>query len=169
MDAEWPRSAFRSTGVGLSEPEDPLTNGATYLYLTPRNGLTGSCRSAFSNAGFRTERLVDTGAPLRTDVLVHLAVVVDGAARTLAFYEDGVSLGRADLVDRSLTRLNDVNNWIGRSQFTSDEGFSGTIFEFRIYGGARTPEQIAADFAAGPDALLPDSPAPDAGTDAAAG
>jgi hypothetical protein len=79
-----------------------------------------------------------------------------------------VSLGSVDLVDTSLTRVNDVNNWIGRSQWTFDDEFQGTVSEFRIYGGARSAEQIAAQSATGPDALPLDSPAADAGTDAAA-
>jgi hypothetical protein len=72
------------------------------------------------------------------------------------------------LVDTSLTRLNDVNNWIGRSQWTFDDEFQGTVSEFRIYGGARSAQQIAAESTAGPDALPPGSPIADAGTDAAA-
>jgi hypothetical protein len=94
--------------------------------------------------------------------------VVDGTAKTLAFYQDGVSLGSVGLVDTSLTRLNDVNNWIGRSQWTFDDEFQGTVSEFRIYGGARSAQQIAAESTAGPDALPPGSPIADAGTDAAA-
>jgi hypothetical protein len=143
-------------------------NAVTYLFVTPRNGINGLARAGLTNAQFADERFVAAPAPLRTDVLVHLAVVVDGAARTLTFYQDGVSMGSVSVGDRSLTRLNDVNNWIGRSQYASDDEFQGTIFEVRIYGDARSAEQIAGDSAAGPDAVLPGLPAADAGTDAAA-
>jgi hypothetical protein len=150
------------------QPEDTRGTGVTYLYVTPRNGLSNVARTGLSNSRLADEKFVQAPTPLATDGPVHLAVVVDGAAKTLTLYQDGVSLGSAALVDTSLTRLNDVNNWLGRSQFASDDNFQGTIFEFRIYGGARSAEQIAGDSAAGPDAVLPGSPAADAGADAAA-
>jgi hypothetical protein len=147
--------------------EDTQGNGVTFLFVTPNNGTTTFARTAFTNAGTGAERFVEAPAPLPAGVLSHLAVVVDGAARTLTFYQDGVSQGSVDTVDTSLTRLNDVNNWIGRSQWTFDEEFQGTVSELRIYGGARSAQQIAAESAAGPDAV-PGLPAGDAGPDAAA-
>lgn len=150
------------------QPEDTQGNGVTYFFVTPNNGTSTFARTALSNAAVAAEKLVEAPAQLPVGVLVHLAVVVDGAAKTLTFYQGGVSQGSADLVDTSLTRLNDVNNWIGRSQWTFDDEFQGTVSEFRIYGGARSAQQIAAESAAGPDAMLPGSPSADAGTDAAA-
>jgi hypothetical protein len=150
------------------QPEDTQGNGVTYLFGTPNNGTTTFARTAFTNAGNAAEQFVEAPATLPTGVLVHLAVVVDGAARTLTFYQDGVSQGSVGFADTSLTRLNDVNNWIGRSQWTFDDEFQGTVSEFRIYGAARSAQQIAAESAAGPDAVLPGSAGADAGTDAAA-
>jgi hypothetical protein len=147
--------------------EDTQGNGATYLFVTPNNGVTTFVRTALSNASVAQEKFVEGPATLPAAVLVHLAVVVDGAARTLTLYQDGVSMGSVDLVDTSLTRLNDVNNWIGRSQWTFDDEFQGTVTEFRIYGGVRSAQQIAAESAAGPDALPPGAPGADAGADAA--
>jgi hypothetical protein len=147
--------------------EDTQGNGITFLMVTPNNGTTTLPRATLTNASVAEERFVEAPALLPANELVHLAVVVDGAARTLALYQDGVSIGSVDLVDTSLTRLNDVNNWIGRSQWTFDEEFQGTVSELRIYGAARSAQQIAADFAGGPDAPGPGSPA-DAGADAAA-
>jgi hypothetical protein len=150
------------------QPEDTQGNGVTYLILTPNNGSTTFTRSALTNAAVAQEKFAEATTQLAPGVLVHLAVVVDGAAKTLTLYQNGASLGSVDLADTSLTRLNDVNNWIGRSQWTFDDEFQGTVSEFRIYGGARSAQQIAAESAAGPDALPPGSGAADAGTDAAA-
>ena len=53
-------------------------------------------------------------------------------------------------------QLDDINNWFGRSQFTVDPEFDGTLHEFRIYGAALSAGQIALSFADGPDpAYLP--------------
>jgi len=150
------------------QPEDTQGNGATYLFVTPNNGTTTRVRTALSNASTAAEVFVEAPAVLPSAVLVHLAVVVDGTAKTLTLYQDGVSQGSVALANTSLTRLNDVNNWIGRSQWTFDDEFQGTVSEFRIYGGVRSAEQIAAESAAGPDVLPPGGPGGDAGTDAAA-
>ena len=37
--------------------------------------------------------------------------------------------------------------------FAADEEFQGSIDELRIYSAARSAEQIAAEFSAGPDTL----------------
>jgi len=150
------------------QAEDTQGNGATYLFVTPNNGTTTFVRTAFTVAGNPAEKFVEAPATLPTGVLVHLAIVVDGRAKTLTLYQDGVSQGSVDLGDISLTRLNDVNNWIGRSQWTFDDEFQGTISELRIYGSVRSAAQIAAEAAAGPDAFPPGSGIADAGTDAAA-
>jgi hypothetical protein len=148
------------------QAEDTQGNGVTYLFVTPNNGATTFARTALTNAAVATEKFVETTAPLPTAVLVHLAVVVDGAAKTLTLYQNGVSAGSVDLVDTTLNRLNDVNNWIGRSQWTFDDEFQGTVSELRIYSTARSAQQIAAESAAGPD-VLPGFPGADAGADAA--
>jgi hypothetical protein len=51
----------------------------------------------------------------------------------------------------ALSAINDVNNWLGRSQFNDDPYFKGMIHEFRIYKVALTQQQVAASFDAGPD------------------
>ena len=92
--------------------------------------------------------------PLPFNVPIHLALVIDGVAETLTLYQDGKLLDApAPTADTKLALLNDVNNWIGRSQFVADEEFQGTIDELRIYSAARSADQIAAEFSAGPEAL----------------
>jgi hypothetical protein len=150
------------------QAEDTQGNGATYLFVTPNNGTTTFVRTAFTVAGNPAEKFVEATATLPTGVLVHLAIVVDGKAKTLTLYQDGVSQGSVDLGDISLARLNDVNNWIGRSQWTFDDEFQGTVSELRIYSAVRSAQEIAAESAAGPDALPPGAPGADAGADAAA-
>jgi hypothetical protein len=55
----------------------------------------------------------------------------------------------------ALSRLDDQNNWLGRSQWAFDNELAGTYHEFRVYSRALTAAQIAASFAAGPDVLPP--------------
>jgi hypothetical protein len=51
----------------------------------------------------------------------------------------------------SFSMLNDVNNWLGRSQYAADPSFSGTLHEFRIYGVALSAAQVLASFIGGTD------------------
>ena len=50
-----------------------------------------------------------------------------------------------------LTVIDDINSWLGRSQFGDDAELQGTYYEFRMYKGALTAEQLAFSFQAGPD------------------
>jgi hypothetical protein len=127
--------------------------GATYLFVSPSNTINAHLRAAYTIAGPAAERVVNGPTSLPFTVAVHVAVVVDGAAQTLALYQNGALIGTAPTLDTRLAVLNDVNNWLGRSQFVLDEEFQGVMDEVRIYSVARSAEQIAADFAAGPDDL----------------
>lgn len=50
-----------------------------------------------------------------------------------------------------LSLIDDANNWLGRSQFQSDEELQGAYHEFRVYNGALSPELVTISFKAGPD------------------
>jgi hypothetical protein len=150
--------------------------GQTYLFLSPSNGANQRLRGAITLQSGGGEDLTDGTGSLtaNTTTPIHVALVVNGAAKTMSLYINGLPNGTpVTLKDTSrLTDLNDVNNWIGRSQWAADQLFVGSIHELRIYSAALTAAQIAATAAAGPDRLPgpPDGGAPDAGvTDDAAG
>ncbi len=50
-----------------------------------------------------------------------------------------------------LSQIQDVNNWLGRSQWTGDQNSNITYHEFRLYDYALAPAQITASGTAGPD------------------
>jgi hypothetical protein len=53
-----------------------------------------------------------------------------------------------------LANLNDVNNWLGRSNWTADDNFGGSFNEFRIYDHALSAVDIGRNFVFGPDETL---------------
>lgn len=53
-----------------------------------------------------------------------------------------------------VTVINDINNWLGRSQFSADAELQGTFYEFRIYRAALSPELVAISYTGGPDAVF---------------
>jgi uncharacterized repeat protein (TIGR03806 family) len=72
----------------------------------------------------------------------------------LTWYRDGAQVSSLDTSFR-LNDLTDVNNWLGRSQYTNDSNSNITYNEVRLYDYVLSPSQISANTAAGPAANLP--------------
>jgi hypothetical protein len=126
------------------------TTGTTYLFLTPL-APSGAVRVAYRGANDTSETVVDGGAAVSSGMLTHVAVVVNDTANTLSLYLDGVEQGSVAF-NASLADITDDNNWLGRSQFSVDPEFSGTLHEFRVYGSALSSALLQMSFSAGPDA-----------------
>lgn len=162
-----------ATGAGA-------TNGA-YMFITQDNGSYGS-RSAISPGGYVNENVgvnsLGTGSPTKADYLSKLVngnpvqhmvtTVIDSTATgadpygTLSYYVDGVLQGTAaqTATDNWATLLSGFTNlWLGRSAYSGDPMFNGSINEFRIYNNALSASQVAADAAAGPNTVLTPEPA----------
>lgn len=138
-------------GSSSAATEDTPADGRTYLFLTPTTGADGALRGVFSlDGGAATaETRVSGTAPL-PETLSQVVLVVDSAAQQLKVYVDGESAGEQAFTG-SLAGLDDVNCWLGRSQFDADPELTGTLHDFRVYGAALTAPQIAASFMSGPD------------------
>ena len=70
---------------------------------------------------------------------------------TMTTYRNGVLVSGPIATNYNASDMNDVNNWLGRSNWTGDGYFDGNIDEFRIYDEALNGSQIAASRTAGPD------------------
>ena len=53
--------------------------------------------------------------------------------------------------------INNVNNWLGRSNWTGDNYLNGDLNEFRIYEGAMNNAAVQSSYEAGPDATIGES------------
>jgi hypothetical protein len=130
--------------------------GQSYLFLTPSNTMTDAVRAAYSLAGNAAETIVDGLEPLLAlsarGQLQHVAVVLDEGALEIRLYVDGEQVDVNEFGD-SLAAIEDVNNWLGRSNYVVDPPFFGSMIEFRIYEQALASEQIRVSFEAGPGAL----------------
>lgn len=139
-------------------------HGRSYLFFAP--GASGTTptdtRTAFRDDALGQEVILDAMHVFPTDTETHFAVVVDVAAGELRLYFDGAEPMSVPLTE-PLSAIDDVNNWLGRSQFAVDSRFGGSFQEFRIYGAALTPEQLEASKALGPSPFfLQPYSAPDA-------
>ena len=86
------------------------------------------------------------------------ATVIDGTAGTLSYYLYDVSAGGIGGLQQTITAIplssySFSNAYLGRSAFAGDNATSGAIDEFRIYNDAQSADQVAADFAAGPNVV----------------
>ena len=136
-------------GDNSSTTEGNQGTGRSYLFLTPRSA-SGTLRVAYSVNGSTSETRVSAAAALPSSGMHHDAVVANDAGDQLLLYVDGAPAGSAAW-SGTLSAIHDINNWLGKSQYSSDAEFGGTLYEARIYGAALRPEQIALSFADGPD------------------
>jgi len=152
-------------GEGTSGLEGEQASGGdarSYVFVTPQTaprtaGEVPSTRVAYQvphdPQSSSLETVVNT-SPLAIDADTQVGMVIDSAARRMSLFVNGAVAATATLTQQDpLSYVNDVNDWLGRSQFSADEGFSGTYLDFRIYSVALTAGQIRASYDAGPNTV----------------
>lgn len=72
------------------------------------------------------------------------------------YWRDGVQLTTNGAVAQNLADLNDVNMWLGRSNWLNDANLNATFDEFRIYDNTVDQAYVDASIAAGPDTVVPE-------------
>ncbi|MBI3416851.1 MAG: LamG domain-containing protein [Verrucomicrobia bacterium] len=130
-----------------SNGEDAQGTGTTFIFLTPRTGTAGGTRFDATPDPNGTPTL---DAPqLVSGQPAFVAVTYDFTGKIARLFVDG-KLVASGTVGLALKDIQDVNNWLGRSNWP-DAFFEGDFDEFRIYDGALTPLQVALDALVGPD------------------
>jgi len=76
----------------------------------------------------------------------------------ITWFRNGVQVTTAD-VNFRLQNIQDVNNWLGRSNFSNDSLSNANYNEVRLYNHVLSAAEISANLTAGPDTLV-DPPAP---------
>jgi len=92
--------------------------------------------------------------------LIHFVVTVDNSllgTTILNYWRDGEIRTTNGAFPGNTNELNDVNNWLGRSNWTGDANLAGTFDEFRVYNGILNDAAVKANFTAGPN-VLPGAP-----------
>ncbi len=156
---------FGSTSPGGDEGEleEPGGggDGLDYLALAAERGTdTNTQRLEMRNedpagGGVTT---VDSNEPTDVGEEFQMTVVYDSNGTPLTgdpelrLYRDGRLVGQATTTIE-LADINDVNNWLGRSNWTADSNFEGSFDEFRIYDYALSSNQVLGNYDAGPDVV----------------
>ncbi|MCD6338572.1 MAG: LamG domain-containing protein, partial [Verrucomicrobia bacterium] len=106
--------------------EDQQGSGTSFCFFTPSNGSGLAQFSVWPGSGYQSDDL--TAPQLPADQLTHIACCFDAANGTATLYIDGQRVASKAAVN-SLHNVQDVNNWLGRSQFIADPPWNGTIYE----------------------------------------
>jgi hypothetical protein len=103
-----------------------------------------------------TVNTLDTNVATELDEPYYFAAVYDSdgdfGSPVIREYRDGLLVG-SQPASIELGNINDVNNWLGRSNWTVDANFAGTYDEFRMYDYALTDNQVLGNFEAGPEVI----------------
>jgi hypothetical protein len=143
----WQRIFDFGTSAG---GEDVVDGNGGYLFLSPAGNA--NLRFAVRDPATAAEPVQATASrPLPSGVEVYVAVSYNYAANQSRLYSNAVVVA-SGTAPVALSTINDVNNWLGRSQW-NDGMFAGKFNEFRIWEGALTEQEVAASMASGPNAL----------------
>jgi len=120
---------------------------SSYMFLSPQPGGAG-LRFAITTSGNGSEQRISSTAAFPTGVWKHVAVTLSGSTGRL--YVDGIQVATNTSMTLNPSSLgNTTQNWIGRSAFSGDPYFNGSIDDFVIYSRALSAAEISALVSAG--------------------
>lgn len=137
------------------------TAGLDYFFLSASRGENGiqhrvEIRNEDPAGGGVTTIDFDDDRELPKDALYTVVYDSDGAPLTggpvVNVYVNG-ELVASGTTNTTLSEINDVNNWLGRSNWTNDANFEGSYDEFRIYDYALNQDEVLGNFEAGPNTV----------------
>jgi hypothetical protein len=125
------------------------TTNPNWFNLTARTGSSPyGPLFAMANVGRKTadQQLLSSSTVLTANVWHHIAIVLPaGDTYTGLMYIDGAVVATNKAMTLHLSDIGPtVNNWLGRSEFTADPYFNGSMDDFRVYKRALSAQEIAA-------------------------
>lgn len=116
-------------------------SSASYMLLCPSSGTNGPIWFAITNSGQEAESVVTGPSPLPTG-WHHVAVVIASASMAVQIYVDGAMVAEGPTATLPADLGATTQNWLGRSQYETDEYFGGALDDFRIYRRALLASEI---------------------------
>ena len=130
---------------GMGDPDQRIfdfgKDASKYMYLTP-NTSGGIMRFAMTKSGWKNEHQTSSTAALGTG-WHHIAVTVDDTNSLHRLYLDGALTAQntsANLCPKDLGET--TQNWLGRSQYSTDPYFDGTLDDIRFYSRILSGQEI---------------------------
>jgi hypothetical protein len=125
---------FSNTGGSWQHAFDFGNDTVVYMFLSPRIGDTGVMRFAITTSSNTAGAESQLNAPSTlASGWHHVAVVIDGTNSNMQLYLDGtvIASGPTETLPSDLGET--TQNWLGRSQWSADGYYSGSLDDFRIY------------------------------------
>jgi hypothetical protein len=122
-------------------PPDADTDPNIYMFVTPRSGNNGPLQFAITTGGNDTQSNVYASATLPSG-WHHVAASIDSSTMTMRLYQDGklVAEDETSFLPSDLGATD--QNYIGKSQWTADAYYNGSIDELRIYNRVLTEAEL---------------------------
>ena len=115
----------------------------SYMFLTRITNTDELARFGITNTGGSHEELIIGQTPVPYRKWTHVAVVLGPSGGILYFDGEVFGTNRA-MVLRPADLGSTANNYIGRSQYSVDPYFNGSVDEFRVYTRALSADEIRA-------------------------
>jgi len=122
-----------------------------YLYFSPHAGANHVL--GFAPTTQESQISAIAAGDLDGQTAMYVACVIDPPNNVMSIFTNGVLETNVTL-STSMDSIIDEKCWIGRSLFTADSYFNGSIDELRLYSGALAPGSIFQSFSQGPDVPL---------------
>jgi uncharacterized repeat protein (TIGR03806 family) len=160
-------AAGEVTNNSTTAPGATTTTNVDDLALNiGRSSLNGQRLEGRLNGG--AAFVADSAIATAANTEVHYALVFENGVGAFpatggraSWYANG-AFARSIDVNFRLANLEDVNNWLGRSQYTADPLARIDYNEVRLHDHAFRPVEVAASQAVGPNPLSLPQPQPDA-------
>ena len=151
---------FGSTSAGELTGPGGAGDGLDYFFYSAQIGGTVTAhqlelRNEDPPGGGDIATVVVPSVGLNTDL--HLVVTWDEQSGEIRAYENGQEVA-AMLADDPMSDVNDVNVWLGRSNWTGDQNMQGEFDEVRLYDRVLAPAEVRGNRTAGPDVLATAEP-----------
>ena len=119
------------------------TGTGNYLFLTTRYSTANLPRFAIKTSAASAEQTINSSVTLAIGVWTHVAITLSGTTGTL--YLNGIAVGANSAMTLTPAGLGaTTQNYLGRSQFSSDPYFNGAIDEFQVFARALTAAEVSA-------------------------
>jgi hypothetical protein len=141
------------------------TSGSDDLFLSLNRGTDLNLQRCYMSLDGASQSSTDIALDSSAGTQYHYVVTFEdgvgyfgSSGGRLTLYRNGVRIADRD-VSFHLRQMEDVNNWLGRSQWSGDSNSNVEYNEVRIYSEALTWAEIYGHFLAGPDVPVNDHPA----------
>lgn len=116
-----------------------------YIFINAQSG-SGNVRGAITTSTYTGEQGVDSSPSFPQGVWKHFALVISGDTKQEILYLDGVQAAVNNNITLTPSQIydaaKDFSGYIGKSLYSGDPYFNGTVDDFRIYNRALTSTEI---------------------------